>query len=130
MLLAPCPACRRHVVGGACPFCGTAVLAAAPAASPLGRVSRAMVMSAALVGVGAPGCAHKQKPPADEMGEERHHGGGGCIDPDPAKIEELEKRKAAAETDEDKAIIERQLQEARQPMCAPYGAPPSRRRVV
>lgn len=130
MQLAPCPACRRHIAGAECPFCGAVAVAAAPAQSPLGRLSRAMVMGAALVGVGATGCAHKQKPPAEELDSEHQHGGGGCSDPDPAEIARLEKLKEQQETEEDKAAIERQLQEARQPVCMPYGAPPSRRRVV
>jgi hypothetical protein len=53
-----------------------------------------------------------------------------CYDPDPKRIAELEKQRDEATTEEEKARIEQELQIARQPMCAPYGAPPARRRVV
>lgn len=130
MLLAPCPACRRHIAASACPFCGAgATTAATLTPTPLGRVSRAMVMGAALLGGGA--CGSKAKPAEQTMPEETDwHQDHPCSVPDPAKVEELEKKKADAQTDEEKAQIEQELAEARQPVCAPYGAPPARRRVV
>jgi hypothetical protein len=133
VLLAPCPGCRRHISGHACPFCGHHVIAA-PAQVPLdrslGRVSRALVFAGAAA-LGA-GCGGKAKAAPDEPHEpqlERHHGGGGCAPPDQAEIDRLEKQKAEA-PEEDKAAIDEELQRARQPVCMPYGAPPLRRRVV
>jgi hypothetical protein len=64
------------------------------------------------------------------MPEHEYHQNHPCVDPDPAQIEALEKQKAEAQTDEEKAKLEQDLERARQPMCAPYGAPPARRRVV
>jgi hypothetical protein len=129
--LTPCPACRRHVADSACPFCGATVTPADRATPKAGRLSRAIVFGAAIVGAGC-GPKPKANDPADaesRLPQERHHGGGGCSEPDPAEIERLEKAKADA-SEEDKPAIEQQLQEARQPVCAPYGAPPARRRIV
>jgi hypothetical protein len=74
-------------------------------------------------------CGGKAKH-ADTMEQEQHHGGGGCSDPDPKRIEDLEKRKAEATSDEEKQAIDEELQRARMPVCMPYGAPPVRRRHV
>lgn len=135
MQLQPCPECGRHVVvETACPFCASGVAATARGAStPLGRMSRAMVFAGATVAIG-PACGGKAKPAtADgtyEMNAPRERGTGGCMDPDPAELARLEKQKAAAETDEEKAQIDQQIADARQPVCMPYGAPPRRRRMV
>jgi len=133
MLLAPCPACRRHIAGDSCPFCGAVANAALLAPTPLGRMSRAVVFAgAAGLGAGAGPKANPAGPGPQEIerGEERHHGGGGCSPADPAKVEELEKKKAATTDEAEKAEIDQELARARQPVCMPYGAPPSRRRVV
>lgn len=128
--LHPCPGCRRHVRDERCPFCGVTPTRREPIDLGIGRVSRAVVFaSATLAAAGACGGA-KHKPASDEMGEPRHHGGGGCTEPDQKQIDELEKKKADAKTDEEKAEIDKQLDEARQPQCMPYGAPPARRRIV
>lgn len=131
MQLTPCPACRRHVADALCVFCGARVAASAPVDSPLGRVSRAMVMGAALIGGGA-SCGGKAKqadPQTMPEGRPFHHNHP-CTTPDAEEIAALEKKKEEAATDDEKMAIDRDLQKARQPMCAPYGAPPARRRVV
>jgi hypothetical protein len=93
-----------------------------------GRLSRALVFASAAAL--ATGCGPKATPasPSDDT-REHHHGGGGCSPPDQAEIDRLEKAKAEA-PEEEKASIEADLERARQPVCMPYGAPPSRRRVV
>jgi len=132
--LHPCPACKRHVRGESCPFCGTHTARGEPIDLGIGRVSRAIVFASATLA--ATSCAHKQKA-SDEMGEERHHGGNGCIPPDEEKVKQLEARKAEVDKEPDSADKEAQereldeeLRSARQPNCAPYGAPPARRRIV
>jgi hypothetical protein len=133
--LAPCPACRRHVRGLTCPFCGATTNRRAPIDLGAGRVSRAIVFASATLT--AAGCAHHAKPASDETGEDYHHGGGGCTDPDQTRIDQLEAQKKEAQKlpdgPEKKSALrdlDEQLREARMPQCMPYGAPPARRRVV
>jgi hypothetical protein len=127
--LHPCRSCRRHVRDDRCPFCGATPARREPIDLGIGRVSRAVVFaSATLVAAGA--CGGKARPASDEVSQPRHAGGGGCVPPDQMRIDELEKKKADAKTDEEKAAIEQELQKARQPQCMPYGAPPARRRIV
>jgi hypothetical protein len=85
----------------------------------------------------ATACAHEQKTTDGAQSETRHAGGGGCAPRDPAKVKELEAQQAELAKQPDsneKAAKEvklyEQLREARMPNCAPYGAPPARRRVV
>lgn len=122
--LHPCPSCHRHVAGDApvCPFCGGALEASEPRATVLGRVSRAMIFASATLAA----CGGTPKQPE----EPRHHGGGGCIDPDQAEIARLEKARAEATTDEDKRALDQEFERAKTPVCMPYGAPPARRRTV
>ncbi len=109
-----------------CPFCGDELIAQEPRHTALGKLSRAMIFaSATLAGAG---CGGKGKPV--EPVEQRHAGGGGCSDPDPAELQRLEAKKQAAETEEQKREIEHQIEQAKMPVCMPYGAPPARRRQV
>ncbi|HTL34253.1 MAG TPA: hypothetical protein VL326_14085, partial [Kofleriaceae bacterium] len=131
----PCPACRRHVRGASCPFCGEGTPRRPPIDLGAGRVSRAMVFASATLAATA--CAHEQKTTDGAQSETRHAGGGGCAPRDPAKVKELEAQQAELAKQPDsneKAAKEvklyEQLREARMPNCAPYGAPPARRRVV
>jgi hypothetical protein len=122
--LHPCPACKRHVRGDACPFCGVQSTRREPIDLGMGRVSRAIVFASATLAVTA-SCAHRQKG-VDDQGEERR--GGPCIPPDEQKVAELEKRKAELakhpdENLEEQRRVEEDLRAARAPNCAPYGAP-------
>lgn len=136
MQLEACTVCRRHVVmGTSCPFCGRAGVAIEARTSPAGRLSRAMVFaSATLAATGACGGSKPKQQQQQEQQEleqerfQRHR--PPCAIADPQRVAELEKARDDAKTDEEKAAIERDLQEARTPICAPYGAPPARRRVV
>ena len=98
-----------------------------------GRLSRAAVFAGAALATSA-ACGGKAKPADPQVEqrelEEEQRPNRGCVDPDPAEIERLEKRRAEAQTDEDKASIDQELERARMPVCMPYGAPPARRRVV
>lgn len=87
-----------------------------------------MVFGAALGATAA--CGGKAKPAVQEPVEEQHHGGGGCLPPDQQRIADLEKQKTEATTDEERIALEQELENARQPACMPYGAPPRRRRIV
>ena len=105
--LTPCPACSRHVRvdADACPFCGNAVAASTPRAIPRGRLTRAAVFVAGTALAGAAGCGGSEA--ADDTQEEEltgggDTGGGGDYEDDDA--------------DHDVAM--------------PYGAPPSRNRLV
>jgi hypothetical protein len=103
-------------------------------------MSRAMVFASATL-VASAGCAHKQQQQpttSDDVDRrERHPGGGGCAPPDEQKIKSLEARKAeneklpdSYEKEQEQRNLEEQLNRARMPVCAPYGAPPARRRIV
>jgi hypothetical protein len=127
--LQPCPSCRRHVAERVCRFCGHEVVPATREL-PTGRMSRAAVFASALA-IGA--CGGTKKPaqdPAHVEDDERHVQNHPCIEPDPARITELEKQRDEAKTDEERKALEQKLQTAREPVCMPYGAPPARRRIV
>ena len=92
-----------------------------------------MVFAGAALATTTAACGGKAKSAATTKGqneESRNHGGGGCVEPDPTKAEALEKQKAEAQTDEEKARLDAEIVQAKQPVCMPYGAPPRRRRVV
>jgi hypothetical protein len=126
--LHPCPSCRRHVVAGECPFCGATVIGQSRTLVAAGRLTRAAVLAAAVT------ACHGKKSNVDEPrrmpDQEIHSGGGGCVDPDPQRIEELKKQRESARTEEEKHRIDQEIQMASMPQCMPYGAPPTRRRVV
>ena len=96
-------------------------------------MSRAAVFGAVLAS-SACGGKHKQQttpPPFDsEQEREMHEQHHPCSEPDPEKVKELEKKRDDAKTEEEKQAAQRELDEAKTPVCAPYGAPPARRRVV
>jgi hypothetical protein len=126
--LNPCPACKRHVRGSLCPFCGATTARREPVQLGAGRVSRAFVFASATLAATA--CAHRQKG-VDEQGEERV--GGPCIPPDEERIKQLEAQKAEVDKQPDsddknaqEHALDEELQRARMPNCAPYGAPPAR----
>ena len=78
MILRPCTGCRRHVanVEAACPFCGAAlaVVAVAPHAAPLGRLSRAAVFASAAT---LAGCWTNAAPPPAQHASPPGPGGAG-----------------------------------------------------
>jgi len=134
--LRPCPGCNRHVRDAQCPFCGHAQTLHEPPDSRLGRLSRAMVFTGAALAATACGGKTKKAATADDEqreiqqgrdeGEQNHP----CSNPDPNEIARAQKKVDEAKTDEEKQAAEQELRQAQMPMCAPYGAPPSRRRVV
>ena len=116
-----------------CPFC-EAPSASTPRSPGLGRFSRAVVFAGAAV---AAGCGSSQKKTNNADNEQReiqeqdhNYQNHPCYDPDPAQVAAAQKKVDEAKTDEERAAAEQELQRVNQPMCAPYGAPPARRRVV
>jgi hypothetical protein len=90
-------------------------------------MSRAMVFaSAALTATACGGSPKKPATAADEPQVQNHP----CSDPDPNEVARAQKKVDEAKTDGEKQAAEQELQRVSMPMCAPYGAPPSRRRVV
>lgn len=137
MNLRPCSGCNRHVALGetACPFCGVTLEATSPARDPLTRLSRAAIFVAGAAAATA--CWTSKSEPqhasattstvsttaaASDAGvasdtavtpdastvtqhpiiEEPHYQNHPCVSPGPGQP----------------------------PVCAPYGAPPARRRIV
>jgi hypothetical protein len=49
---------------------------------------------------------------------------------DQNRVDEAQKKVDEAKTDDEKKAAQQELDDARTPICAPYGAPPARRRVV
>jgi hypothetical protein len=102
-------------------------------------MSRAIVFAGATL-ASAASCGGKAKAPgttpqdpqSDPQNDPQYdvHPDRGCVESDPKRAEELEKQKETAQTDEERAEIDRQLAEARAPTCMPYGAPPRRHRIV
>ena len=93
-----------------------------------------MVFAAATL---ATSCGPKPKPAqpvetneVDEETMERESQNHPCTDPNPEDVKRFEQKLADAKTEEEKQQAQRDLDEARQPVCAPYGAPPARRRIV
>jgi hypothetical protein len=130
--LQPCDGCRRHLDASqarSCPFCAATVTARARAPLPTGRLSRAAVFSSAAL---VAGCGGKPKQARTEphVIEDENYQDHPCTEPDPVKIAELEKQRDEAQTDEEKRAIDEKLDRARMSVCAPYGAPPARRRIV
>jgi hypothetical protein len=62
--------------------------------------------------------------------EDRNYQNHPCYDPDPAQVAAAQKKVDEAKTDQERDAAQQELQRVNQPMCAPYGAPPARRRVV
>jgi hypothetical protein len=127
--LHPCPECDRHVAIAetTCPFCRHELRPGARRVEAPRRLSRAAVFAATLATAGCGGKAKRNDP---EMPVEREVQNHPCSEPNPAEIERLEKQREEATTDEEKHALDEQIERAKQPMCAPYGAPPARRRVV
>ncbi len=134
MQLEPCVACRRHIgVGVPCPFCASPAVDVAPRPGPAhGRFSRALVFAGATL-VTATACGGKSKPAAAQepaMEEQENYQNHPCLPPDEERAANLEKQKEASKNEIEKERLQRDIDEARHGACAPYGAPPRRRRVV
>jgi hypothetical protein len=61
---------------------------------------------------------------------QEHYQNHPCSEPDPARVAEAQKKLAAAKTPDEKQRAQQELWGAQMPICAPYGAPPARRRVL
>ena len=126
----PCAACHRHVRDVICPFCGQVASKRESIEHGVGRFSRAMVFAGATLAASA--CAHHQKqqsPPPEKEWPEQPYQNHPC-GVDQQRVDEAQKKVDEAKTDDEKQAAQRELDEARVPVCAPYGAPPARRRVV
>jgi len=131
----PCETCKRHIKDVHCPFCGTPASSDGRVAA-LGRMSRAMVFASATLAAAACGGSQKKTDTTPDNGnarveeEDRNYQNHPCYDPDPAQVAAAQKKVDEAKTDEEREAAQQELQRVNQPMCAPYGAPPARRRVV
>ena len=65
-----------------------------------------------------------------EEDERRNYQNHPCYEPKPDDVAAAQKKVDEAKTDEERAAAEQELQRVSTPVCAPYGAPPARRRVV
>lgn len=137
MQLSPCPSCKRHVAidAASCPFCAIALAPASPAVDP-GRLSRAAVFAfgAATLASTALGACWTNK------SEPQHVQQHTTAVPDAAVAAQPD---AAAAPQPDAAVVQKAnpnwephyqnhpcYNTPQGPVCAPYGAPPARRRVV
>ena len=132
MQLRPCTACNRHVAieATSCPFCSAMLVAGAPVIDPP-RLSRAAVFAvgaaAAVLGSAslggcwtnktAPSHAHAQAAPPDAAA--------------PAPDAVVEQQQIQVDDGQDIRQQNHPCFDGPQgPVCAPYGAPPARRRIV
>lgn len=133
----PCPSCRRHVKDAQCPFCGASATRRDSIA--LGRVSRAMVFGATLAAAACGGSQKKATNNTDgqkaleeneEREDRRNYQNHPCYEPKDEDVAAAQKKVDEAKTDEERAAAQQELQRVSTPVCAPYGAPPARRRIV
>ena len=132
--LDPCPSCRRHVavVEAACPFCG--LVLAARTAQPLAanRLARAAIFVA---GAALAGCWTNKPAPKDTAVKTSPPDAGVALQRADAST------KPPHDDDENLKGLgpnQRRYQHhpctspgnGQPPVCAPYGAPPARRRIV
>jgi hypothetical protein len=91
-----------------------------------------MVFAGAALSLGATACGRKSKPPAQasDPPNDPYYQNHPCTPPDEERARDLEKQQEAAKTEAEKARLQQDIDEARMGVCAPYGAPPRRRRVV
>lgn len=120
--LQPCPACRRHILSnvGECPFCGSTVrLEASPPLQRAGRLTRAAIFAGATA-LAATACGDPEVHEEEEIVEEEHSTGGETT------VEVVQDGDGNTDGDSD------QIEEVHHPdnVAMPYGAPPSRERLV
>lgn len=126
MQLQPCAGCRRHVAVGStsCPFCAAALGDAKASRDPLTRLSRAAVFVAAAA---TSACWTSKAEPkhVDQQQTAVQQDAGVVVDAPVAK------QLPNDDMNEDRHFQNHPCVDTPQgPMCAPYGAPPARRRVV
>jgi hypothetical protein len=130
MQLVPCEGCRRHVAVGSpsCPFCAARLGAPATARDPITRLSRAAVFVAAATAATTVGCWTSKTEPkhADPQQVQTATPDAGVADAAPV-VKQLPEP-----DDDDRRNYQNHpcVDTPQGPMCAPYGAPPARRRVV
>ena len=127
MQLQPCAGCRRHVQVDEtrCPFCAAGLGDAKVARDPLARLSRAAVFVAAAATSACGG--NKTEPKhVDHQVQASSDAGVEAPAADAAPVV-----KQLPDPDEDRHYQNHPCVDTPQgPMCAPYGAPPARRRIV
>ena len=130
MQLRPCTACNRHVAieATSCPFCAAALGVGSPAIDPA-RLSRAaiFVAGAAAAALGAAslgGCWTNKNTPAHA--EQTPPPDAAVRAPDAAVVQQQQ-----INVDDGQDVQNHPCFDGPQgPVCAPYGAPPARRRIV
>lgn len=133
MQLRPCLSCKRHVAvdAASCPFCAASLAMAADVIEPAGRLSRAAVFAAGVAAIAATGSAcwtNKSEPTHVQQQTT-------TIVPDAAVTPDAVAQPDAAVVQKQK-LPDRHYQNhpcsdtPKGPICAPYGAPPMRRRTV
>ena len=129
MQLSPCPACKRHVAvdAASCPFCAAQLTASSVTIDERGRLSRAAVFAfgaaAATAALGA--CwTNKSEPKHVQQQTVVTPDAGVAPQPDAAVVKRFEE-------EDDRHYQNHPCTDTpKGPICAPYGAPPARRRVV
>jgi hypothetical protein len=133
MQLRPCLACKRHVAvdAASCPFCAASLATAADVIEPPGRLSRAAVFAAGMAAIAATGSAcwtNKSEPTHVQQQTT-------TIAPD-AAVTQMPDAAVPPDAAIVKKLPDRHYQNhpctdtPKGPICAPYGAPPMRRRTV
>jgi hypothetical protein len=129
MQLSPCPACKRHVAieATSCPFCEAALAPPATNVDPA-RLSRAAVFAfgAATVASTVLGACWTNK------SEPQHVQQQTAVTPDAAVAPTPDAVVGIDDPDPDRGQYQNHpcVDTPQGPMCAPYGAPPARRRLV
>lgn len=128
MQLSPCPACKRHVAIDAtsCPFCATAIAPPATTVDPA-RLSRAAVFafSAATIASTVLGACWTNKSEPQHAQQTQAAPDAAVAPPDAAVVQQIQD-----DPDEVRHQNHPCVDTPQGPMCAPYGAPPARRRLV
>jgi len=127
MQLRPCSACKRHVAidAASCPFCAASLVAGKGTVDPPGRLSRAAVFAAGVAAAAAGSACWTNKSEPQHVQQQTT-----TVVPDAAVTPD------GAVVQDHPVIDERHYQNhpcadtPQGPVCAPYGAPPMRRRVV
>jgi hypothetical protein len=132
MRLRTCSQCRRHVAidERACVFCHADLAAARPASDPLVRLSRAAVFVAGVAGgVGGAACWTNQSGPRHVSSKQSTRTVDAGVAPDAVVGRGTNNPDNFPDPDyQDHPCYD--PGNGQPPVCAPYGAPPARRRLV